>query len=60
MKQMSKYEISSFVNFAPRYFEYITKAVKENVSICFYSIQLEWSVHNYPKPLFYPVKRTTT
>ena len=41
MKQMSKYEISSFVNFAPRYFEYITKAVKENVSICFYSIQLE-------------------
>ena len=38
MKQMSKYEISSFVNFAPRYFEYITKAVKENVSICFYSL----------------------
>ena len=32
MKQMSRLEVQSFVDFGPRYFDYINKAIKEDVS----------------------------
>lgn len=32
MKQMSRLEVQSFVDFGPRYFSYVNKAIKEDVS----------------------------
>ena len=34
LKQMSKPEIQSFLDFAPKYFEYITDCYREKVEMC--------------------------
>ena len=34
LKQMSRFEVQSFVEFAPHYFQYITKAHNEQVCVC--------------------------